>query len=196
MGSHSLLQGSFLTQGSNLDFLHCRQILDHLIHQGSPSPALPLNEISSKSKGWDRRRMTPSSQSPSFTGWPETPYRWDERVGLAGERGYEGPKRDPGCGELLLRAELRVEEVPGPREAALGTMTQAPSPHHSGLLSELLLNSALHGRQSGLSKASTMSLPCFRVLPRLSCDGPGPSPHCSGWPPIRTCGLRLTRQPQ
>ena len=78
-----------------------------------------------------------------------------------------------------MRAELRVEEVPGPREAALGTTTQGPSPHHSGLLSELLLNSALRGRQSGLSKASTTSSPCFRVLPRLSCDGPGPSPHCS-----------------
>lgn len=80
-------------------------------------------------------------------------------MGLAGERGYEGPNRDPGCGELLLRAELGVEEVPGPREAALGTMTQAPSPQHSGLLSELLLNSALRGRQSGLPKASTTSLP-------------------------------------
>ena len=30
------LQGIFLTQGSNLGFLHCRQILYHLSHQGSP----------------------------------------------------------------------------------------------------------------------------------------------------------------
>ena len=29
-GCHSLLQGIFLTQGSNLDLLHCRQILYHL----------------------------------------------------------------------------------------------------------------------------------------------------------------------
>ena len=35
--SHSLLQGIFLTQGSNLGLLHCRQILYHLSHQGSPS---------------------------------------------------------------------------------------------------------------------------------------------------------------
>ena len=36
VGSHSLLQGNFLTQGLNLDLLHGRQILYHLSHQGSP----------------------------------------------------------------------------------------------------------------------------------------------------------------
>ena len=34
--SHSLLQGIFLTQGSTWGLLHCRQILYHLSHQGSP----------------------------------------------------------------------------------------------------------------------------------------------------------------
>ena len=34
-GSRSPLQGIFLTQVSNLDFLHCRWILYHLGHQGS-----------------------------------------------------------------------------------------------------------------------------------------------------------------
>ena len=33
MGCHSLLQGIFLNQGSNLGLLHCRQILYHLSHQ-------------------------------------------------------------------------------------------------------------------------------------------------------------------
>ena len=36
MGSLSLLQGIFLTQGSNPGLLHCRQILYRLSHQGSP----------------------------------------------------------------------------------------------------------------------------------------------------------------
>ena len=36
VGSHSLLQGIFPTQGLNLGLLHSRQILDHLSHQGSP----------------------------------------------------------------------------------------------------------------------------------------------------------------
>jgi len=34
--SHSLLQGIFLTQGSNPGLPHCRQVLYHLSHQGSP----------------------------------------------------------------------------------------------------------------------------------------------------------------
>ena len=33
MGSHSLLQGIFSTQGLNLGLLHCRQILYYLSHQ-------------------------------------------------------------------------------------------------------------------------------------------------------------------
>ena len=36
VGCHFLLQGIFPTQGSNLGFLHCRHILYHLSHQGSP----------------------------------------------------------------------------------------------------------------------------------------------------------------
>ena len=36
VGSHSLLQGIFPTRGSNPGLLHCRQILYHLSHQGSP----------------------------------------------------------------------------------------------------------------------------------------------------------------
>ena len=32
VGHHALLQGIFLTQGSNLGLLHCRQILYHLSH--------------------------------------------------------------------------------------------------------------------------------------------------------------------
>jgi len=35
VGSHSLLQEIFPTQGSNPGFLHCRKILYHLSHQGS-----------------------------------------------------------------------------------------------------------------------------------------------------------------
>ena len=35
-GMPFLLQGIFLTQRSNLGLLHCRQILYHLSHQGSP----------------------------------------------------------------------------------------------------------------------------------------------------------------
>ena len=36
VGCHVLLQGVFPTQGSNPGLPHCRQILSHLSHQGSP----------------------------------------------------------------------------------------------------------------------------------------------------------------
>ena len=36
VGIHFLLQGNFLTQGSNPGLLHCRQVLYCLSHQGSP----------------------------------------------------------------------------------------------------------------------------------------------------------------
>ena len=36
VGSHSLFQGIFPTQGSNPGLLHCRQIVYHLSHHGSP----------------------------------------------------------------------------------------------------------------------------------------------------------------
>ena len=36
VGCHALLQGIFLTQGYNPGLPHCRQILYHLSHQGSP----------------------------------------------------------------------------------------------------------------------------------------------------------------
>ena len=36
MGCHALLQGIFPVRGLNPVFLHCRQILYHLSHQGSP----------------------------------------------------------------------------------------------------------------------------------------------------------------
>ena len=36
MGCHFLLQGILSTQGLNLGLPHCRQILYHLSHQGSP----------------------------------------------------------------------------------------------------------------------------------------------------------------
>ena len=41
MGSRSLFHGIFPTQGLNHSLLHCRQILYHLNHEGSPkSPAI------------------------------------------------------------------------------------------------------------------------------------------------------------
>ena len=42
---HFLLQGIFPIQGSNPGFLHCRQILYSLSHQGTPQPDSAVQEL-------------------------------------------------------------------------------------------------------------------------------------------------------
>ena len=58
MGSLSLLQGIFPTQGSNPGFPHCRQILYQLSHKGSPGilewVAYPFSSGSSWPRNWTR----------------------------------------------------------------------------------------------------------------------------------------------
>ena len=59
VGCHSLLQGIFLTQGSNPGLLHSRKILYHLSHQGShQGNRLKLCEIPLERLKWTR----PSNQ--------------------------------------------------------------------------------------------------------------------------------------
>ena len=56
MGCRSLLQGIFPTQGSNPGLLHCRHILYHLSHLGSPKVSVAQDNIlvsfTSKSFTW------------------------------------------------------------------------------------------------------------------------------------------------
>ena len=53
---HALLQGIFPTQGLNPDLPHCRQILHHLSHQGSPRilewMAYHFSRASSRPRNW------------------------------------------------------------------------------------------------------------------------------------------------
>ena len=49
MGCHALLQGIFPTWGSNPGLPHCRRILYHLSHQGSP---MSPKELSFESWAW------------------------------------------------------------------------------------------------------------------------------------------------
>ena len=58
VGSHSLLQGSFLTHGSNLGLLHCRQILYHLSHHQRPIQIL---------KAAREKRQIPFKERPLYT---------------------------------------------------------------------------------------------------------------------------------
>ena len=55
MGCHFLLQGIFLTQGSNLGLLHCRQIRYQLSHQGHPNAKLGAIQLNWMRRTWGRR---------------------------------------------------------------------------------------------------------------------------------------------
>ena len=73
VGCHSLFQGIFPTWGLNPGFLHCRQILYHLSHQGSPF----VTRIAKKSQlDCSLEPKTPVKQEdpgacsvPLFQGW-------------------------------------------------------------------------------------------------------------------------------
>ena len=58
VGCHALLQGNFPTWGSNPGLPHCRWILYHLSHQGSPRilewVAYPFTSRSSQPRNWTR----------------------------------------------------------------------------------------------------------------------------------------------
>ena len=61
VGSLSLLQGIFPTQGSNPGLLHCRQILYWLSHQGSPRILERLAYPFSRGSSWPRNQTGVSS---------------------------------------------------------------------------------------------------------------------------------------
>ena len=97
VGCHSLLQGTFPTQGSNPGLLHYRQTPYRLSHQGSLQSCILTFIISvSKPKGSFRiskaverlsitncvsvamlfrpSQMRPGSRTPDWTGW--SPWTW------------------------------------------------------------------------------------------------------------------------
>ena len=77
MSHHSLLQGIFPTQGSNLGLLHCRQILYHLSYQGSKSRSfsgIPLVSVCF-SKCWQFDLWSSASSKPSLYIWKFSVHR-------------------------------------------------------------------------------------------------------------------------
>ena len=60
-GCHALLQEIFPTQGSNWDLPHCRQILYHLSHQGSPRYSLTCANNASDTEANKRSTYLPFS---------------------------------------------------------------------------------------------------------------------------------------
>ena len=79
VGCHALLQGIFLTQGSNPGLPHCGQILYHLSHQGSPSilewEAYPFSRGNFLTQGlnWD---FLHCRRIPYQLSYPGSPLEW------------------------------------------------------------------------------------------------------------------------
>jgi len=72
VGSLSLLQGIFPTQGSNPRLLHCRRLFYQLSHKGSPTilewVAYPFSSGSSWPRNWTRARVS-CIAGRFFTNW-------------------------------------------------------------------------------------------------------------------------------
>ena len=69
VGCHSVLQGIFLTQGSNLGLLQCRQILYHLSRQGSPWHSLCQQIWKTQQEPQDWNPLTPILKKGSTKEW-------------------------------------------------------------------------------------------------------------------------------
>ena len=70
VGSPSLLQGIFPTQGSNPGLLHCRQILYQLSHKGSPRILEWVAYPFSSGSSWARNQTRVSCTAGGFfTNW-------------------------------------------------------------------------------------------------------------------------------
>ena len=98
MGSHSLLQGIFLTQGLNLDLLNYRQTLHyHLSHQGSPFPGIMITISSLWVKSHPSLKMIivwPSELRHGNHGSPENPAKARH---ISCNHTHEGSDNSPGC---------------------------------------------------------------------------------------------------
>ena len=66
LGCHALLQGIFPTQGLNSGLPHCRQILYHLDHQGSPKILEWVAYPFSKGSSWARNQTGVSCIAGGF----------------------------------------------------------------------------------------------------------------------------------
>ena len=110
VGSLSLLQGIFPTQGSNPGLPYCRQILYQLSHKGSPRilewVAYPISSRSSWPRNWTGASCIAGG---FFTNWDmREAHQQDGRQGKGAFKiKPQGWKRSPaqvGCMRQLLRA--------------------------------------------------------------------------------------------
>ena len=85
VGCHSLIQGSFLIQGSNPGFLQCRQVIYRVSHQGSPPSPTTAHNCSTFIRTPSKARKASSK--------PEQ--RWPAHTLPAPRAGAPGPRLCP-----------------------------------------------------------------------------------------------------
>ena len=90
MGCHFLLQGIFLTQGSNPDLPYCRQTLYPLSHQGSRCVSDQRLKILQSLRGRNLSQQVWLSGIPLLRGWRVWAHRSPGSHGTSGER--SGPR--------------------------------------------------------------------------------------------------------
>ena len=74
VGCHFLLQGIFMTQGSNPGLPHCRQTLNHLSHQGSQGRAQQPTSVFFPGESHGQRSLGYSPQGHKESHMTEEPY--------------------------------------------------------------------------------------------------------------------------
>ena len=123
MGCHSLLQGIFQTQGLNQGLLHCRQMLYHLSHQGSPQRSLPWSKAASFAPSHGEHQVRGAGFSVSDRG--ADPAAQQSGPHLTDGRRYAGGKG----GSFILPARKVYPSV------CLDTLPLSLSVWFSGMLS-------------------------------------------------------------
>ena len=90
VGCHALLKGIFPIQGSNPGLLHCRQILYHLSHQGSPRILEWVAYPFSRGSSWHRNQTGLSYTADGFFSSWATREDWAiiHRLIFATEKNY------------------------------------------------------------------------------------------------------------
>ena len=162
MGSHSLLQGIFLSQSLNPDLLHCRQILYHLSHQGSPKvylSSISFANIFSQSIGClfvkKKKKKTLSFKIKRLQDFPSGPVveNLPSNAGHSGLIPSQGTRIPHTLGQLNPHAPVNIHS------------DSTKTPHSQ--INKYQLASCFLAAVAEVSKTLTPSFPCIHAMATL-----------------------------
>ena len=167
MGCPALRQGIFLTQGLNIGLQHCRRILYHLSHQGSPRPSgTRLIRTAVTWLIWAVSELEDALQGQSLGGgWRLLVCQAQRRVGEATRLPAIGPQLPTQAPTLSAR-----EGLPGAMELEGAVLN--PAPRRTG--------GALAGAESQRSLVPVAG--SLGLVQRPASSGSAPLPGLLGQP--------------